>query len=35
MAVAGFTGVEMLPAAAHLNPQYVQGHRGIAAGRAG
>ena len=35
MAVAGFTGAEMLVAPPHLNPQYVQGHRGIAAGRAG
>ena len=35
MAVAGFAEVEMLAAAPHLNPQYVQGHRGIAAGRAG
>jgi SAM-dependent methyltransferase len=35
MAVAGFSGAEMLPAPPHLNAQYVQGHRGIAAGRAG
>ena len=35
MGVAGFADVRMLDAPAHLNPQYVQGHRGIAVGRAG
>jgi tRNA (mo5U34)-methyltransferase len=31
--VAGFRDVRMLDAPAHLNPQYVEGHRGIAVGR--
>jgi SAM-dependent methyltransferase len=35
MGVAGFADAHMLAAPAHLNPQYVQGHRGIAVGRAG
>ena len=34
MTVAGFTDVRMLDAAPHLNPQYAEGHRGIAVGRA-
>jgi tRNA (mo5U34)-methyltransferase len=35
MEVAGFADVRMLDAPADANPQYVEGHRGIAAGRAG
>jgi tRNA (mo5U34)-methyltransferase len=35
MGVAGFRDVRMLDAPAHLNAQYVEGHRGIAVGRAG
>jgi tRNA (mo5U34)-methyltransferase len=35
MEVAGFRDVRMLDAPAGSNPQYVEGHRGIAAGRAG
>jgi tRNA (mo5U34)-methyltransferase len=35
MAVAGFRDVRMLDAPEGANPQYVEGHRGIAAGRAG
>jgi SAM-dependent methyltransferase len=35
MGVAGFTDVRMLDAPAGLNAQYVEGHRGIAVGRAG
>jgi SAM-dependent methyltransferase len=34
LAVAGFRDVRMLDAPAHLNPQYAEGHRGIAVGRA-
>ena len=33
MEVAGMRDVRMLDAPAHLNPQYVEGHRGIAVGR--
>ena len=32
--VVGFRDARMLAAGPHLNPQYVQGHRGIAVGRA-
>jgi tRNA (mo5U34)-methyltransferase len=35
MSVAGFRDVRMLDAPAHLNAQYVEGHRGIAVGRGG
>jgi tRNA (mo5U34)-methyltransferase len=35
MQVAGFADVRMLDAPGDGNPQYVEGHRGIAAGRAG
>jgi tRNA (mo5U34)-methyltransferase len=34
MEVVGLRDVRMLEAAGHLNPQYVEGHRGIAVGRA-
>jgi hypothetical protein len=34
MEVAGFRDVLMLDAPGGANPQYVEGHRGIAAGRA-